>query len=164
MVKIIKFYKIKWDKDRGDKSKLRKTIILPINVPDDLPDDELDDFLSDELSDRCGYCHGGFLYDDITDKFKLLRKSKEVVASMLPKDVTCYADLFISVRQRYAAYKYYRRFWKKRPYRKAPEEEYLDEAYRFLNTSIDPQFLVYCAHKEKENVIDYVSSLIGVFE
>lgn len=70
-------------------------------------------------------------------------------------------DLFISVRQRVAAYRMYRGYYKLGRYKKVPEYDYLDEAYRFINQSAEPKFLVYCAKRESyNNPIEYVRMLL----
>lgn len=73
----------------------------------------------------------------------------------------CNGDLFISVRQRVAAYRMYRGYHKLGQYKRVPEYDYLDGAYRFINQSAEPKFLVYCAKRESySNPIEYVRMLL----
>ena len=66
-------------------------------------------------------------------------------------------DLFPEVRQRCAAYKYYMQY-----YKKESKNIDLDDAYRFLYSSVDPYFIVFCADKEKMNPIVYVKQLLHI--
>ncbi len=69
-----------------------------------------------------------------------------------------YSDLFNSVRQRVAAFKYYNKFWNKKL--EDDVDELLDSAYRFLNTTPDVAFLDFCAKKEKMKILEYVEMLL----
>lgn len=64
-----------------------------------------------------------------------------------------YGEIFVEVRQRVAAFKYWRKFLKSKslesyPYGGVDENEYLDEAYRFLYMSASQAFIEFCANKE----------------
>ena len=83
-----------------------------------------------------------------------------------------YDRIFVEVRQRVAAFKYWQEFWKgrveKSSYGDVPEEDYLDEAYRFLFTSASKDFMEFCAKKEGVEFDEYIcwlgikeSDLIG---
>ena len=71
----------------------------------------------------------------------------------------CIGDLFPEVRQRCAAYKYNKQY-----YSKKSKNIDLDDAYRFLYSSVDPYFIVFCADKEKMNPIVYVKQLLHIDE
>ena len=71
------------------------------------------------------------------------------------------SDLFVSVRQQAAAYRLYRRFWKCPEFGVEDEYDYLDGAYRFLNGSVDPKFILFCAKEEKMDPVEYVAGLLG---
>lgn len=58
-------------------------------------------------------------------------------------------SIFISVRQRQVAFCYWQEFWHgSSQYGELPEDEYLEEVYRFLNTSASKDFIKFCAVKE----------------
>lgn len=60
-----------------------------------------------------------------------------------------YGNIFISARQRAAAFKFYEEFSRARePYGVAEERDYLEEAYRFLNQPAHRDFIEFCAQKE----------------
>lgn len=86
---------------------------------------------------------------------KLLSEIREKVAGLSN------SDLFVSVRQRVSAYRLYRRFWKCPKFGSEDECEYLDGAYRFLNGSVDPKFILFCAKEEKMDPVEYVAGLLG---
>ena len=70
----------------------------------------------------------------------------------------CYGDIFREVRQRVTAYKYYTEEWydsKNKSF-----DDILDDAYRFLYTSIEPEFIRYCAKKENMDPIEYTKMLV----
>lgn len=69
-----------------------------------------------------------------------------------------YSDLFNSVRQRIAAFKYYKKFWNEKL--EDDIDELLDSAYRFLNMTPDVAFLDFCAKKEKMGIMEYVEMLL----
>ena len=72
-----------------------------------------------------------------------------------------YSDIFPTVRQRSVAYKLYRQFFHMLPYGKEKSKNYLDLAYKFLNSSIDPDFILYLARKEQfDDPIDYIKCLV----
>lgn len=58
------------------------------------------------------------------------------------------SDIFISVRQRVAAFQYWKEFTNQTGLYGITESDYLDEAYRFLNTSASRDFIEFCAKKE----------------
>lgn len=70
----------------------------------------------------------------------------------------CYGDIFIEVRQRVAAYKYYREYWNNS--KSVVTDDFLDNAYRFLYTSVEPKFINYCAKKENMDPIEYTKMLV----
>jgi hypothetical protein len=78
-----------------------------------------------------------------------------------------YDEVFPEVRQRVAAFKYWQEFWKGRSgeyrYGTSSEEDYLDDAYRFLYTSASKDFMEFCAKKEGMTVDEYCDSL-GVYQ
>ena len=51
-----------------------------------------------------------------------------------------YKDIFVEVHQRLAAFRYWLEFWN--------NNEYFNEAYRFLFTIASKTFLKFCAKKE----------------
>lgn len=77
-----------------------------------------------------------------------------------------YGDLFASVRQRVAAFKYYLEFNDcKNYFNSETEDDYIDNAYRFLYTTVidinNDKFLKFCAKKEKMSYKDYTKMLLG---
>ena len=73
-----------------------------------------------------------------------------------------YKDIFIEVRQRVAAFKYWKEYWRTdelNSYGKIPQDEYLDEAYRFLYTSASKGFMEFCAKKEGMSFDEYCDML-----
>ena len=70
-----------------------------------------------------------------------------------------YSDLFNSVRQRVAAFKYYNKYYCKK-IESDDIDEFLDSAYRFLNMTPDVAFLDFCAKKEKMGIMEYVEMLL----
>lgn len=69
-----------------------------------------------------------------------------------------YSDLFNSVRQRVAAFKYYKKYYNHE--KESDIDELLDSAYRFLNMTPDVAFLDFCAKKEKMGIMEYVEMLL----
>ena len=73
-----------------------------------------------------------------------------------------YNDIFVEVRQRVAAFKYWKEYWgtdKMTSYGKVDQDEYLDEAYRFLYTSASEGFMKFCAKKEGMDFNEYCEML-----
>lgn len=75
-----------------------------------------------------------------------------------------YGDIFVEVRQRVAAFQYWRKYWKDRgqnncPYGGVDEGEYLDGAYRFLFSTATRDFIGFCASKEDMDLNEYCSCL-----
>ena len=70
------------------------------------------------------------------------------------------SDIFISVRQRQVAFCYWQEFWHgSSQYGELLEDEYLDEAYRFLNSSMNREFIEFCAKKEGMDFKDYCRTM-----
>lgn len=70
------------------------------------------------------------------------------------------SDIFISVRQRQVAFCYWQEFWHGRSqYGELAEDEYLDSAFRFLNSSMNREFIEFCAKKEGMDFKDYCSTM-----
>lgn len=87
---------------------------------------------------------------------------KKVLAEIARKLVgKRYGELFPEVRQRVAAYKLYRTFWKMERYGVEGESRYLDGAYRFLNSSVEAAFIVFCSKFEHMDPMEYLSGLLG---
>lgn len=86
---------------------------------------------------------------------KLLSEIREKVAGKTN------SDLFASVRQQVNAYKLYRTFWKMERYGVEGESCYLDGAYRFLNSSVEAAFIVFCSKFEHMEPMEYLSGLLG---
>ena len=71
-----------------------------------------------------------------------------------------YGDLFISTRQKITAWKLFRKYWKEvkgigdselQFSAKNKEEDYLDQViYFFFNSTVDADFIRYCAKAEKQ--------------
>lgn len=79
-----------------------------------------------------------------------------------------YDEIFVEVRQRVAAFRYWREFWNKTahetyPYGGVSESEYLDDAYRFLYTSASRGFIEFCAKKEGMALGEYCE-MLGIKE
>ena len=73
-----------------------------------------------------------------------------------------YDEIFSEVRQRVAAFKYWKEYWgndKLTSYVKVDQDEYLDEAYRFLYTSASKGFMEFCAKKEGMDFDEYCDML-----
>lgn len=73
-----------------------------------------------------------------------------------------YGKIFVSVRQRVAAFKYYCDYcgdygWS---YGAMTESEYLDAAYRFLNMSANKGFIAFCATREKMSFDNYCKAML----
>ena len=70
------------------------------------------------------------------------------------------SDIFISVRQQRMAFTYWMDFWHGgSQYGELPEDEYLDEVFRFLNSTMDREFIEFCAKKEGMDFKDYCSTM-----
>ena len=74
-----------------------------------------------------------------------------------------YDEVFPEVRQRVAAFQYWKEFTNQTGIYGMSEEFYLDEAYRFLFTSASKDFMEFCAKKEGMTVDEYCDSL-GVYQ
>lgn len=77
-----------------------------------------------------------------------------------------YDEIFVEVRQRVAAFKYWKEYWstdKLISYGKVSQDEYLDEAYRFLYTSASKGFIEFCAKKEGMLLGEYCD-MLGIKE
>lgn len=62
-----------------------------------------------------------------------------------------YDEIFVEVRQRVASFQYWKEYWgndKLTSYGEVSQDEYLDDAYRFLYTSASKEFMEFCAKKE----------------
>ena len=74
-----------------------------------------------------------------------------------------YGEVFTGVRQRVAAFKHWQEFWKGHfgtyRYGTSTEEDYLDEAYRFLFTTASKYFMEFCAKKEGMPLDEYCDML-----
>ena len=75
-----------------------------------------------------------------------------------------YDIVFTEVRQRVAAFKYWREFLRNSPNETYPyggvsEADYLDEAYRFLYTLASKDFIEFCAKKEGMSFDEYCDML-----
>ena len=70
-----------------------------------------------------------------------------------------YKDIFIEVRQRVAAFKYWQEYTRTQCYLAFSEDDYLDEAYRFLYTSASKGFMEFCAKKEGMSFDEYCDML-----
>ena len=103
--------------------------------------------------------HSGYnVYTDTRDWY-VVPKSKETYYKIhFYTSGLQYDDIFTEVRQRVAAFKYYLEFWNKKMESKTLDD-LLDDAYRFLYQSIDPNFIIFCAKKENMDPIDYIKSL-----
>ena len=79
-----------------------------------------------------------------------------------------YDKIFVEVRQRVAAFRYWREFWNLRgqnncPYGDMDEGEYLDAAYRFLFSTASRDFIEFCAKKEGMDLGEYCD-MLGIKE
>lgn len=70
-----------------------------------------------------------------------------------------YGDLFVSVRQRSVAFRYYLDFYATVSYGASSERDYLDAAYRFLNTEATEPPLRYFAKRDGYAYADYMAML-----
>jgi len=99
------------------------------------------------------------LTNDVRDwDIKMFEDDRDRIAKYI--NDKCYADLFPSVRQRIAAFKYYKKFWGEEL--EDDKDELLDSAYRFLNKTPDPNFIYYCAKREKIELMKYVRMLLEI--
>lgn len=79
-----------------------------------------------------------------------------------------YDEIFVEVRQRVAAFKYWCEFWNNTahetyPYGGVSESDYLDGAYRFLFTTACRTFMEFCAKKEGMALGEYCE-MLGIKE
>jgi len=70
-----------------------------------------------------------------------------------------YDDIFVEVRQRVAAFQYWKEFTNQTGIYGITESDYLDEAYRFLYTSASKDFMEFCAKKEGMPLDEYCDML-----
>ena len=71
-----------------------------------------------------------------------------------------YGDIFVEVRQRVAAFKYWNEFLGcTDSYGHVKEGDYLDDAYRFLFTTASRDFIGFCAKKEGVDFKEYCDLL-----
>lgn len=73
-----------------------------------------------------------------------------------------YDEVFSEVRQRVAAFKYWQEYCGNdhlTSYGKVSQDEYLDEAYRFLYKSASKGFMEFCAKKEGMDFDEYCDML-----
>lgn len=70
-----------------------------------------------------------------------------------------YDDIFVEVRQRVAAFQYWKEFTNQTGIYGITETDYLDEAYRFLYTSASKGFMEFCAKKEGMPLDEYCEML-----
>ena len=72
-----------------------------------------------------------------------------------------YDEIFSEVRQRVAAFQYWKEFTNQTDIYGMSEEFYLDEAYRFLFTSASKDFMDFCAKKENMT-LDAYCDMLGI--
>ena len=72
-----------------------------------------------------------------------------------------YGDIFTEVRQRVAAFQYWKEFSHLQGLYSPliTEDEYLDEAYRFLYSTASKKFIEFCAAKDGEPFEEYCKAL-----
>ena len=70
-----------------------------------------------------------------------------------------YGDIFNEVRQRVAAFQYWKEFTNQTDIYGITESYYLEEVYRFLFTTASREFIKFCAEKEGMNFEEYCRSL-----
>ena len=70
-----------------------------------------------------------------------------------------YGDIFVEVRQRVAAFQYWKEFTNQTGIYGITESDYLDEAYRFLFTTASRGFIGFCAKKENMSFDGYCAML-----
>lgn len=70
-----------------------------------------------------------------------------------------YDEIFPEVRQRVAAFQYWKEFTNQTGIYGITESFYLDEAYRFLYTSASKDFMEFCAKKEGMKFNEYCKGL-----
>ena len=86
------------------------------------------------------------------NKDTLFNKISKMVSGLV------HDDIFPEVRQRVAAYKYYREYWNSSE--SIVTDDFLDDAYRFLYTSVSPDFVIFCAKKENMDPLEYTKMLV----
>lgn len=84
-----------------------------------------------------------------------VNKIKEKLIELL-KD-KCYGDLFREIKQRVIAFKYSLDFYHNITLK---GDDYLEEAYKFLDQPIDPEFIMYCADKINKDAVQYCNDLL----
>ena len=89
------------------------------------------------------------------DKGKLLHDEIEKKLDGLK-----YGDLYPEVRQRVRAFRRYCRLYKPSHWA-VDDADYLDEAYRFLYTPVDPDFVVRSAELENIDPMRYLDLMLG---
>lgn len=88
-------------------------------------------------------------------------KIKEKLTELLKGK--CYGDLFKEVNQRVTAFKYSQEFYHNTTLEEndySNKEDYLEDAYKFLDQAIDPEFIMYCADKINKDAILYCNDLL----
>jgi len=63
-MKEFRLFEIDWDAGKKTKNQLPKEVFVEIEEEDFL-DLDLDEYFGDMLSDEYGFCHDGFLYEEI---------------------------------------------------------------------------------------------------
>lgn len=108
-----------------------------------------------------GYTDIKYGYTNIMKCCNLVKKENENYYVISNKTSSLsYSDIFVSVRQRVNAFKYYKEYWKD-DLKTMELDDILDDAYRFLNQHVDPNFIIFCAKKENEDPILYINSLLN---
>ena len=74
-----------------------------------------------------------------------------------------YEDVFTEVRQRVAAFNYWKEYTNQERIYGMTEDFYLDEAYRFLYVTASKGFMKFCAEKEGMSLPDYCA-MLGIAE
>ena len=75
------------------------------------------------------------------------------------EDTIQYGDIFIEVRQRVAAFQYWKEFTNQTGLYGITEGDYLDEAYRFLYSTARKKFIEFCAAKDGKPFEEYCKAL-----
>lgn len=71
-------------------------------------------------------------------------------------------DIFVEVRCRVYAFEKYIEFWKHKEYES--QSDLLDDAYRFLYQSVDPDFIMFLAQDHNMEIFEYADMLLHQYD
>ncbi len=97
-------------------------------------------------------------------EFKDIIKHKSSIREDLRKlfDGKCNGDIFVEVRCRVYAFEQYMIFWERPAYEK--QTDLLDDAYRFLYQSVDPDFIIFLSLDHDMDIMKYANTLLHQYD